>query len=265
MERAVSARLEGEVSDPSEIVLAIAVADGPQILQESLTVTVDGLPIAVEEVPADTGGRLHMCRLPAGALAVRYAATVAGQAEPGPFRALERITYLRPSRYCDSDTLRAVAIAEFSGLAGKDLLDGVSSWVGHQLAYVSGSSRQIDGAVDTFLARAGVCRDFAHLVVALLRALDVPARLAAVYAPGLSPMDFHAVAEAQLDGVWNVVDATTLAPRSSMLRIATGRDAADTAFLTTLAGGLTLTDIEVVAVAVDGLPADDMTALVQLR
>ncbi len=265
MERAVSARLEGEVSDPSEIVLAIAVADGPQILQESLTVTVDGVPVEAAEVPAGAGGRLHLCRLPAGALSVQYTATVTGQAEPEPFSALERITYLRPSRYCDSDTLRPVAIAEFSGLTGKELLDGVSSWVGHQLVYVSGSSRPIDGAVDTFLARAGVCRDFAHLVVALLRALDVPARLAAVYAPGLSPMDFHAVAEAQLDGVWNVVDATTLAPRSSMLRIATGRDAADTAFLTTLAGGLTLTDIEVVAVAVDGLPADDMTTLVQLR
>ena len=107
----------------------------------------------------------------------------------------------------------------------------MSSWVGTRLDYVPGSSDPIDGAVDTLLAGAGVCRDYAHLVVALLRAVNVPARLVAVYAPGCQPMDFHAVAEAFVDGVWRVVDATCLAPRQTMVRIATGRDAADTAFL----------------------------------
>ncbi|MCU1431545.1 MAG: transglutaminase [Actinotalea sp.] len=76
-----------------------------------------------------------------------------------------------------------------------------------------------------------MCRDFAHLTTCLLRAMDVPARLAAVSAPGLSPMDVHAVVEGYVDGGWWVVDATHLAPRRSMLRISTGRDAADTAFL----------------------------------
>ena len=60
-----------------------------------------------------------------------------------------------------------------------------------------------------------MCRDFAHLVIAMLRARNVPARLVAVYAPGLSPMDFHAVVEAAIDGQWRAVDATTLAPRAS--------------------------------------------------
>ncbi|MBK6870257.1 MAG: transglutaminase family protein [Kineosporiaceae bacterium] len=263
--RNVSALIEAEVTEPSQIVLALAVAAGPQIRDELLTVTVDSQPVLVEEVSAELGGRMHLCRLPVGVLRVHYSATAVGQTSPGPISPLELITYLRPSRYCDSDTLRPVAIAEFSGLEGKDLLDGVSSWVGHQLVYVSGSSRPIDGAVDTFLARAGVCRDFAHLVVALLRARNVPARLAAVYAPGLSPMDFHAVAEAYLDGAWYVVDATALAPRSAMMRIATGRDAADTAFLTTLTGGVNLSQVEVMAIATDGLPSDDMTTLVQLR
>ena len=81
-----------------------------------------------------------------------------------------------------------------------------------------------------------MCRDFAHLVIALLRARNVPARLVAVYAPGLQPMDFHAVVEAAIDGEWRVVDATTLAPRQSLVRIATGRDASDTAFLTVQSG-----------------------------
>ena len=94
-----------------------------------------------------------------------------------------------------------------------------------------GSSISTDGAVETLLAGRGVCRDYAHLTVALLRALEVPARVAAVYAPGLSPMDFHAVAEAYVDGAWQIVDPTLLAPRDQMLRIATGHDAAAIAFL----------------------------------
>ncbi|WP_372593501.1 transglutaminase family protein [Actinotalea sp.] len=262
MERAVAAHLTGRVGESAEVVLAVTVAHGPQ-LSEELRVTVDGRPVEVTEISADAGTRLHVCRLPVGDLQVDYSATVRGAAPVEPVSALDRITYTRPSRYCDSDTMAAVALAEFGSLAGKPLLDAVSSWVGRQLRYVSGWSRPTDGAVDTFLARAGVCRDFAHLVVTLLRARNVPARVAAVYAPGLSPMDFHAVAEAFLDGAWFVVDATTLAPRSSMLRIATGRDAADTAFMTTLSGVANLTDLSVEAV-VDSLPDDDLTELVQL-
>lgn len=116
----------------------------------------------------------------------------------------------------------------------------------------------------TLLARQGVCRDYAHLVIALLRALNVPARMAAVYAPGLSPMDFHAVAEAFIDGSWQVVDATRLAPRQSLLRISTGRDAADIAFLTNHWANLTLLDLQVLAI-VDELPTDDFQQQVLLR
>jgi len=64
------------------------------------------------------------------------------------------------------------------------------------------------GTGPTLLAGAGVCRDYAHLVIAVLRAVNVPARLVSVYAPGCQPMDFHAVAEAYVDGQWRVVDAT---------------------------------------------------------
>ena len=104
----------------------------------------------------------------------------------------------------------------------------------------------------------------AHLVIALLRALDVPARMTAVYAPGLQPMDFHAVAEALVGGQWRVVDATLLAPRASLVRIATGRDAADTAFLSAYGGTVELTATEVTAVTDGPLPADDVTALVSI-
>jgi transglutaminase-like putative cysteine protease len=115
------------------------------------------------------------------------------------------------------------------------------------------------------LRGAGVCRDYAHLVLALLRALRVPARLVAVYAPGCDPMDFHAVVEAFVEDGWYVVDATALAPRSSLVRIATGRDAADTAFLTTVTGRSDLEWSNVTAVAVQGLPDDDLNQLVAIR
>jgi transglutaminase-like putative cysteine protease len=105
------------------------------------------------------------------------------------------------------------------------------------------------------LAGKGVCRDYAHLVVALLRAVKVPARLVSVYPPGLSPMDFHAVAEAFVEGQWRVVDATLLAPLQNLVRIATGRDAADTAFLDNHKGTITPNQLTVTAIVDGDLPA----------
>ncbi len=198
--------------------------------------SVDGSPIPVQELRVDDGGRLHLCTAPVGTLRLSYAAEVTGTTAPAKVDPVDDIVYRRPSRYAESDELGPTAWAEFSTLEGKDLLDAVSSWVGTQLFYVSGSSRHTDGATQTLLARQGVCRDYAHLVIALLRARNVPARLVAVYAPGLHPMDFHAVVEAAIDGEWRAVDATTLAPRQSLVRIATGRDASDTAFLTVQSG-----------------------------
>jgi transglutaminase-like putative cysteine protease len=126
-----------------------------------------------------------------------------------------------------------------------------------RLAYQPGSSDTLDTATDTLLAGSGSCRDFSHLTITLCRALGVPARFVAVYAPGLSPMDFHAVVEARRGTGWEVLDATRLAPRSSLTRIATGRDAADTAFATTLRGEAELVFSEVTTVIDGELPADD--------
>ena len=102
-------------------------------------------------------------------------------------------------------------------------------------------------------------------MVALLRAVNVPARLVAVYAPGCHPMDFHAVAEAFVDGQWRVVDATCLAPRQSLVRIATGRDAADTAFLDNHKGSITLNNMTVTATVDGDLPRDSLEELVSIR
>lgn len=140
----------------------------------------------------------------------------------------------------------------------------VASWVFERLAYEPGSTGPLETGVDTLLSGAGVCRDFAHLTIALCRALGIPARLAAVYAPGLSPMDFHAVVELRRDGRWEVHDPTRLAPRASMVRIATGRDAADTAFATTISGTIELVTASVFAVVEGDLPLDDHVSPVAL-
>jgi transglutaminase-like putative cysteine protease len=263
MNRDVSAHIALSVTEPADLVFSVAVAAGYDAA-ESLVVTVEGEAVPVEEIPDAHGARLHRVRAPRGALVLDYNASVVGRAEPPASDVADPIRYLRPSRYAESDALAAVAGAEFGGIeSATDVLAAVSSWVGTHLLYVPGASLPTDGAVRTLLARQGVCRDYAHLCVALLRARSIPARLVSVYAPGLSPMDFHAVAEAWIDDAWRAIDATTLAPRETLVRIATGRDAADTAFLSVLSGRADLDDITVTAVA-DSLPFDDITQLVTL-
>ncbi len=262
--RSVSCQVELDVREAAELVWSVAVARGPELASEHLAITVNGNPVPVRELEVADGGRLHVCTAPPGRLTLTYAADVAGLAAPAEVDPVDDIVYRRPSRYAESDELGPTAWAEFSTLEGKELLDAVSSWVGTQLYYVSGSSRPTDGATQTMLLRQGVCRDFAHLVIAMLRARNVPARLVAVYAPGLSPMDFHAVVEAAIDGRWYAVDATTLAPRETLVRISTGRDASDTAFLTVQSGRADLVSMNVTATAVPDLPQDNLMSLVSL-
>ncbi len=266
LKREVGASLRVTVNDPTALEFQIAVASLPGLqIDESLTVNLDGKPVSVREIPGEHGTRIHTAEVGAGDLQVTYEATVIGRADPIAVKDLDVSTYLRPSRYAEADKFFGFAATEFGQYTNSvTLLEKVSSWVGTRLKYVPGSSDPIDGATDTLLAGAGVCRDYAHLVVALLRAVNVPARLVAVYAPGCDPMDFHAVAEALIDGQWQVVDATCLAPRQTMLRIATGRDAADTAFLDNHGGAIELTESVITAITTDPLPRDSVEELVAL-
>ena len=264
--RHVESHLVAEVAGPATLAIEVSVADaGPARIDEVLEVRLDGTPVRAEALPATAGGRVHRVESGAGQLTVDYRATVTGRAAPPMATPSDRLQFLRPSRYAESDRLEAVARAEFAGITDhRELLDAVSSWVGARLEYVPGSSQPTDGAVDTMLERRGVCRDYAHLVTALLRARDVPARLAAVYAPGLDPMDFHAVVEAAIEDRWYVVDATLLAPRPGLVRIATGRDAADTAFLSNYGSAVELLELSVSAWTDGRLPGDDIDELVAL-
>lgn len=275
MRRTVSAELAfTTIAGATRVVLQVAAARVPGLkIEETLAVTLDGEPLTAVEIPTAHGGVMHTFDFPASTpwgkkIRLRYDATVTSDDDragtTAPDNPDDRDIYLRPSRYAESDRMLPVARREFTGVTGLDLVNAVSAFVHEHLRYVPGSSRFTDGSVETFLAGAGVCRDYAHLTTSLLRGLDVPARLVAVYAPGLSPMDFHAVTEAWVDGRWYVIDGTRLAPRSALLRISTGRDAADTAFLSSYGAGILMGPQTVTATIEGELPTDDPTEPVQM-
>lgn len=259
---AVTAALRFGLEEPTEIALLVAVAASVATRSESLVVELDGEPVDVVEVAGGHGSRTRVVRAEPGELVVRYAAEVpstAGVEPTGPDLAAS-IAWRRQSRYCPADLVEELAVRDLGALrdaTGDELGRALGRWVFERTRYEPGSSRPGDGAIETLLGGAGVCRDFAHLTVTMCRALGVPARMVSAYAPGLTPMDFHAVAEVAGPEGWEVVDATRLAPRASLVRIATGLDAADTAFVTTLAGHAELLEATVTAVTLDGLPADD--------
>jgi len=250
----VAATLTMTSPEPATALLQIAVADPAT---EQLTVLSGGAAVEPEEL-AVNGARVHRLTLAAGDTTVTYTASTDGGGAPRKVSPAEWAEALRPSRYCPSDQLVGFASTEFDrSLPRVELVRAVADWVGRRLVYTSGASRPVDTAVDTLLAGQGVCRDYAHLTITMLRALEIPARLVAVYAPGLSPMDFHAVVEADVDGTWCVVDATRLAPTSTLVRICSGRDAADTAFLSLFGGVARFQTMTVTATVGGRLPAPD--------
>lgn len=263
VDASVGSTLEFQVREPAEVQLMIAVCPRPGVTaEETLDVRLDGEPVEVAPV---AGG--HHVRAGEGLLRVEYTAAVT--VRRGPPQRLElaqRIAATRPSRYCPSDRLGGFAAGEFQPNAASpaDTVAGIVDFVRRRIRYEAGASTGTTDATETLLSGAGVCRDFAHLVVALARAVNIPARTVAVYAPGLSPMDFHAVAEVAVDGEWRLVDATGLAPRQCMIRIATGADAAETAFASVLTGVADLTSMQVRAVAAGDLPVDDGHGVVHL-
>lgn len=144
----------------------------------------------------------------------------------------ETVQYLMASRYCASDQFQTFVEARFGGLEGGARVIAIRDWIHANVSYVPGVSTSETTATDTFIKRQGICRDFAHVMITLVRACGIPARIASVYALGVEPQDFHAVAEVFLGAEWHLVDATGMAREGAMAKIGVGRDAADVAFLT---------------------------------
>lgn len=163
----------------------------------------------------------------------------------------ETVQYLLPSRYCPSHQFTDFVEEKFGNLGGGERLMAIRDWVAGHLSYVPGSSNSETNAADTFHSDQGVCRDYAHLLITLARAGEIPARFASVYAPGVTPPDFHAVAEVFLGGEWHLVDATGMATEAEMAKIGIGRDSGDVAFLTAF-GPLILNSQSVEVKALEG-------------
>ncbi|EOR95380.1 Transglutaminase-like protein [Arcticibacter svalbardensis MN12-7] len=155
------------------------------------------------------------------------------------------LSYLNPSRYCQSDKLYRLANNMFGYIDGAfNKVLALTDWIYYNVEYLSGSTNSQTSAYDTVTEQAGVCRDFAHLGIALCRALTIPARYFTGYSYKLSPPDFHACFEAYLGGKWIIFDATKLCPLNGLVKIATGRDAADTA-IASIFGDVLFTSIQV--------------------
>lgn len=150
----------------------------------------------------------------------------------------EVLLYLYPSRYCQSDKLFRFASSKFGHLINPFLkVLAVTDWIFYNVQYLSGSTDSETSAYDTVTELAGVCRDFAHLGIALCRALGIPARYFTGYAYQLVPQDFHACFEAFITNEWVIFDATKLVPLNGLVKISTGRDAADNS-VASLFGGI---------------------------
>jgi transglutaminase-like putative cysteine protease len=146
----------------------------------------------------------------------------------------EVLPFLLPSRFCPSDKFMRFAQREFgSADDGVSRVMAVLEWIHRNVDYVAGVSDAETTAERTFVDRAGVCRDFTHLGITLARALGIPARAVSAYALQLDPPDFHAIFEVFIENGWWLVDPTRLAPIEGIVRIGSGRDASDIAFLTT--------------------------------
>jgi transglutaminase-like putative cysteine protease len=283
--RVLSCDLSFSVVEPAELVLQVTASDSAgSVMAERLDARSEREPVVTTELLGSDGTRSHVVRAPTGRLTVAYRAEIdvgssrsvrdpavspasgdSGSRAAPDAVSHSRLVYLRPSRYCPSDHLVGFAVAEFGVDSSVDSrVRAITEWIRQRVGYVAGSSSVHDSAEHTLLTGMGTCRDFAHLGVALCRAVGIPARFSSVYAPGLFPMDFHAVFEFMEDGRWFACDATDLAPRPAMVRIATGRDAADAAFASVLAGIATLDHLEVTATVGDGLPVDDRNQKVEL-
>ena len=243
----LSITLDYTVQSPSDFVFVMQPTNTPyqRVTWEQLT-TEPEIPVQeeIEGSPANRHLRMHS---EAGPLHVRYDAIVdlvhhfalPADIHEVPIAELPAavLQYVYPSRYCQSDQLLNAARSEFGTMTpGYDRVEAIRKWVQARTRFQVGSSHPGTSALDTYECGVGVCRDFAHLMISMCRALNIPARLATGIDygsdPALGPTDFHCYVEAYLGDRWYLFDPSGISPRMGLMRIGTGRDASDVAFAT---------------------------------
>ena len=216
----------------------------------------------VEDFQDWFGNRAARILAPAGHLRIRYDNEISDSGRPDvPIEGL-RLTpvhemppecwrYLFASRYCEVDRMVHVAWDLFGKTPETwERVQAVLDWVHGNVAFGYQFARPTKTAFDVYTERQGVCRDFQHLAITFLRALNIPARYVTGYLgdigvpPAPNPMDFSAWAEAYVGDAWRVIDARHNHPRIGRVLMARGRDAVDVA-LTTSFGSTNLTEFSV--------------------
>ncbi len=142
------------------------------------------------------------------------------------------VPYLFNSLYCSVSAFDQLVSGEFSGLSGGPLVAAMADYIEQTMTYGMDVDNVHNDAQQSFAARKGVCRDYAHILISMARSAEIPARFASTYAPDVEPQDFHAVPEVFLEGRWHLIDPTGMAQPSDMAVIGIGRDATDVSFLT---------------------------------
>ncbi len=246
---AISTHFAFDLDQPTDALLQFEAAALPeQRVLESET-SFENNPEFVRVPAQDSIGERIWLRAQ-GRVEVEYTATVQSQRALSPLGDLgamdphelpgEAVQYLFDSRYCRADAYQTLVEEEFEGTQGGARIAAIRDWIANSFEYTPGTSDTGTDATDSFIARRGICRDYSHVLIVLARASAIPARYVACYAPGVTPQDFHAIAEVFLadpeiegGGAWQLVDATGMADLADAAKIGIGRDAADVSFLTT--------------------------------
>ena len=257
MKTLIETRLAYEAFAPAHFRMHVAAMRSAMqhVASESFLVAgPDGSAITIREFVDSNGNRMHRFDASKGMVRLVYQAEVehrpADLSEPMVEYRIsdlpdELLRWLAPTRFCEVDKLGNFAIATFGQLPpGRERVQGVVDWVRRHIAYRVGASTATTTAHDVLEQRAGVCRDFAHLSIALCRALNIPARLVVGYVIfDEPPQDFHAIFDVWL-GQWVAFDPTGLAPTDRFVRVGVGGDAKDVAFAT-MFGPVTMRGMEI--------------------
>lgn len=228
-----------QMGDETPLILMLRPRSGAQqwVARESYTLSPNIPAIEYMDISGNLCQRLIA---PSGEFTVRTSADVLTVEEvlkaPGAyFIEIQNLPeavlcYLLPSRYCESDRFGNMARQIVDGaLLGYDQVERISHWISNSIEYIPGSSDFPLSAVEVNMRQQGVCRDLAHLGVALCRSISIPSRLVVGYLYGLEPMDLHAWFEAYVGGRWYTFDPTQEEIRGGRVALAYGRDAADVA------------------------------------
>ncbi len=228
-----------DVSVPTPFILMLRPRSGLHqwVARESYTLTPS---VPAMEFTDSYGNLCQRLIAPVGEFSIRTSADIMTadyiDTCPGaPFEEVQNLpdavlTYLLPSRYCESDRFIDMAQEIVMGvLPGYDQVAVIEQWIRTHVSFDPSAEQYQLSALQVNQVRAGVCRDLAHLGIALCRGLCIPARMVVGFLHQLKPMDFHAWFEAYIGGRWYTFDATQLVPRGGRVTVAYGHDAADVA------------------------------------